>query len=112
MDREQPEALLQFAANLFKQGCTTEEITTRLRNKGAEDNLMQQALGEIKKLRLTRRRNHGIIWCSIGIFLLVAGCMLTFILHSNGQNIRLAMYGLTSLGVVIIIKGLIDVFGW
>jgi hypothetical protein len=112
MDSEQPEALLQLATNLFKQGYTTEEIATQLRIKGATDNLLQQALGEIKTLRLIRRRNNGFIWCGIGSFLLVAGCMLTFLLHSNGQSIRFAMYSLTTIGVIIIMKGLIDVFGW
>ncbi len=112
MNSEQPEALLQLAIDLFKQGYTTEEISTQLRTKGATDNLLQQALGEIKTLRFTRRRNNGFIWCGIGSFLLVAGCMLTFLLHSNGQSIRFAMYSLTIIGVIIIMKGLIDVFGW
>ena len=112
MNSEQPEPLLQLAINLYKQGNTIEEITAQLRIKGATENLLQQALGEIKKLRITKRRNNGFIWCGIGSFLLVAGCMLTFVLHSNGQSIRFAMYGLTTIGVIVIMKGLIDVFGW
>ena len=112
MNSEQPEPLLQLALQLYKQGNTTEEIATQLRNKGATDFHLQEALDEIKKLRLTRRRNNGFIWCVTGSFLLVAGCMLTFLLHNNGQSIRFAMYGLTSIGVLIIMKGLVDVFGW
>jgi hypothetical protein len=112
MNNEQPESILQLATRLFNEGNSAEEISTQLRNKGIKDNLLQQALDEVKKLRYTRRRNTGFIWCGIGIFLLVSGCMLAFIQFSNGQNIRFAMYGLTSIGVVIMIKGLIDVFGW
>ena len=112
MTNEPPESLQQLAINLYKQGHTQEEISTQLRSKEATDNQLQQALDEIKKLRLTSRRNNGFIWCGIGSFLLVAGCMLTFLLHSNGQSIRFAMYGLTSIGVLIIMKGLVDVFGW
>ena len=112
MNNAQPEPLLQLATNLFKQGYTTEEITSQLRIKGATDNLLQQALDEIKTQRLARRRNNGFIWCAVGIFLLVAGFTLTFILYSTGQNIRVVMYGLTSIGIIVVIKGLIDLFGW
>ena len=112
MTNEPPESLLQLAINLYKQGNTLAEISTQLRSKEATDNQLQQALDEIKKLRLTSRRNNGFVWCGIGSFLLVAGCMLTFLLHNNGESIRLAMYGLTSIGVVLIMKGLIDIFGW
>jgi hypothetical protein len=112
MNYEQPESLLQLAITLSKQGYTTEEIATQLRVKGATDTLVLQAIDEVKQLRLARRRNTGFTWCGIGTFLLVSGCMITFIQYSSGQNIRIAMYGMTSVGVMAIIKGLIDLFGW
>ena len=112
MDSKQPESLLQLAISLSRKGFNTEEIATQLRINGAADNLVQQAIDEIKQLRLARRKHTGFIWCGIGTFLLVSGCMITFIQYSNGQNIRIAMYGMTSVGVVAIIKGLIDLFGW
>lgn len=109
---EQPDAMVELAIELFNQGNTTEEITAKLRSKEANENQLQQALAAIKALRITKRRNKGFIWCGIGCFLLVAGCMLTFIQHSNGQSIRLALYGFTTIGVGILLKGLVDVFGW
>ena len=112
MDSKQPESLLQLAISLSRKGFSTEEIATQLRINGAADNLVQQAIDEVKQLRLARRKHTGFIWCGIGTFLLVSGCMITFIQYSNGQNIRIAMYGMTSVGVVAIIKGLIDLFGW
>jgi hypothetical protein len=112
MNSEQPEPLLPLVINLLKQGYSREEIASRLRVKGATDNLLQEAINEAEKLRLARRRNTGFTWCAVGTFLLVSGCMVTFIQYSNGQNIRIAMYGLTSIGVIAIIKGLIDLFGW
>ena len=112
MNSEQPESLLQLAISLSRKGYTEEEIATQLRLKGAADNLVQQAIDEVKQWRLARRKHTGFIWCGIGTFLLVSGCMITFIQYSNGQNIRIAMYSLTSIGVMAIIKGLIDLFGW
>lgn len=112
MDSKQPESLLQLAISLSRKGFSTEEIATQLRINGAADNLVQQAIDEVKQMRLARKRNTGFFCCGIGTFLLVSGCMITFIQYSSGQNIRIAMYGLTSIGVVAIIKGLIDLFGW
>jgi hypothetical protein len=112
MNNNQPELILQLATSLFKQGYSNDQITNELRNKGIEDNLLQQALGEVQKMRQHKRRNTGFIWCGIGTFLLVSGCMLTFIQFSNGQNIRFVMYTLTSIGVIAIFKGLVDLFGW
>ena len=112
MNNEQTQSVLQLAASLFRQGHSNDQITNHLRNKGIEDNLLQQALHEVQKMRQHKRRNAGFIWCGIGTFLLVSGCMLTFVQYSNGQNIRLIMYGLTSIGVIAILKGLVDLFGW
>ncbi len=112
MNSEQPESLLQLAISLSRKGYSTEEIASQLRINGATETLLQKAIDEVKQLRLTSRRNTGFIWCGIGTFLLVSGCMITFIQYNSGQNIRIAMYGLTSIGVVAIIKGLIDLFGW
>jgi RecX family len=112
MNNEQSESVLQMVASLFRQGYSTDEITQQLRQKGVKDNLLQQALDEVQKLRLTKKRNAGFLWCGIGSFLLVSGCMLTFIQFSNGQNIRFVMYSLTSIGVIAILKGLIDLCGW
>lgn len=112
MNSEQPESLLQLAISLSRKGDTSEEIARQLRVKGVTDNLVQQAIGEVEKFRLARKRHTGFTWCGIGTFLLVSGCMVTFIQYSNGQNIRIAMYSLTSIGVMAIIKGLVDLFGW
>jgi hypothetical protein len=112
MKNELPEPIWQLTNQLFKQGYSIEEISSRLRHKGIKDTELQQALTELKKWRLAKRRNAGFIWCGIGSFLLVSGCMLTFVQISNGQNIRLIMYGLTTIGIIAILKGLIDLFGW
>ncbi len=88
------------------------QIIHQLKEKGAPENLLQEALHHLKQLRLTRKRNNGFTCCGIGVALLVIGCMLTVLLYTSGGDIKWAMYGLTSLGVVFTMKGLVDIMGW
>ena len=60
MDSKQPESLLQLAISLSRKGFNTEEIATQLRINGAADNLVQQAIDEIKQLRLGQEKKHRI----------------------------------------------------
>lgn len=103
---------LHLADSLRKQGLNYDEISLQLREKGAPENLMQDIIERLKALRLLQKRNTGFACCSIGVFLLVAGCLLTLFLYNNGSSIRFAMYGLTTIGLVFTFKGLIDIFGW
>ncbi|MBS1577852.1 MAG: hypothetical protein JST09_21310 [Bacteroidetes bacterium] len=104
--------LLLFAESLRKRGHNSEEIILQLRDKGAPDTVITETIEKMKALRMDRKRRMGFIYCGIGIFLLVAGCMITFLLFSYGNDIRLVMYGLTSLGVIVTLKGLVDLMGW
>jgi hypothetical protein len=101
-----------IANTLQKQGLNSDEITTQLRDKGAPENLLSEIITKIKELHLSQKRNKGFVLCGIGVFLLIVGCLLTFVLFTSGDNIRYVMYGLTSIGVVCAIKGLANITGW
>ena len=103
---------LGIANSLRKQGLNFDEISLQLRDKGTPENLMQEIIEKLKAMRLLKKRNTGFTCCGIGVFLLVAGCLLTLFLFNNGSGIRFAMYGLTTIGLVFTFKGLIDIFGW
>ncbi len=104
--------LMQLASSLYKKGLTDEEVRSQLREKGAMENLLQDTLDRVKSLRIVQKRKTGFFCCGIGIFLLVIGCMFTLMLFNNGGNIRLVMYGVTSIGIAFTLKGMIDLLGW
>lgn len=104
--------LIQKASLLQQQGLSHDEITLQLRQQGAPENLLQEIVGELKKIKLLRKRNTGFACCSIGVVLLVVGCMLTLFLYDSGASIKFAMYGLTTIGVIFSMKGLVDIMGW
>lgn len=104
--------LIQLANSLYKRGFNDTEVSVQLREKGAAESILYDIIQQVKKLRLSRKRKSGFICCGIGVFLLVFGCLFSLFLYQNGGNIRLAMYGLTSLGVIFTLKGLADLMGW
>lgn len=104
--------LADLAYSLYRRGCNDEEVKMELQQKGAAAGLLQEIITQVKQLRSARRRSTGFFCCGLGVFLLVAGCMLTFFLYNNGGDIRMVMYGLTTIGVGFTIKGMIDLLGW
>ncbi|MFZ9388634.1 MAG: hypothetical protein ACO25B_12210 [Chitinophagaceae bacterium] len=112
MSAAQGSEWFQLAHSLYKKGHSDEEIILQLREKGAMESRLREILQQVKSSLSARRRSTGFICCGIGIFLLVIGCMFTLFLFNNGGNIRLVMYGLTSIGLVITLKGMVDLLGW
>ena len=104
--------LIQFASSLQRDGHNYEEISLQLREKGATDTLLQEIIEKVKSIRLSKRRKSGFTYCTIGVSLLVIGCMITLFLYTSGHDIKIAMYGLTTLGIIFTFKGLVDIFGW
>ncbi|HEX4876498.1 MAG TPA: hypothetical protein VFV31_07470 [Chitinophagaceae bacterium] len=104
--------LIQLATSLQQKGLSTDEITLQLRQKGTPENLLEEIIAELKKIRLTQKRNSGFIWCAIGATLMALGFVFTLFLFNNTGGMRFAMYGLTTIGVGFTIKGLSDIMGW
>ena len=106
------EGITNLASSLQKEGYNMDQITLQLREKGAPDNLLQEALQHLKQLHINRKRSSGFACCGIGVALLVVGCMITIMLYNSGGDIKWVMYGLTTLGVIFTMKGLVDLLGW
>ena len=68
---------LHLANTLQKEGYNMDQITLQLREKGAPDNLLQEAVQHLKQLHINRKRSTGFACCGIGVALLVVGCMIT-----------------------------------
>jgi len=111
MNESFPADLARKAHALFRRGFNEEEISLELRQKGAAENLLQDLINHVKQIRSSKRRKNGFLCCAVGIFLLVFGCMLTFFLYNNGGGILCVFFGLTTLGDVFSIIGVIDLWG-
>lgn len=104
--------LVQMARMLYKKGHSDDEVLLHLKEKGAAESHLHDVVSHLKSIRMAKKRNNGFLCCGIGIFLLVIGCFFTLLLFNNGGNIRLVMYGVTSIGIAFTLKGMIDLLGW
>lgn len=112
METSHPDFFVQLANSLQQKGLSFDEISIQLRQQGAPEQQLLEIIMQLKSLRFTQKRKSGFLYCGIGIALLVIGCMLTIFLYNSGGNIKLALYGLTILGVGLTLKGLVDLIGW
>jgi hypothetical protein len=112
MNTAQPAEYLQDAVHLQKKGWSLDEIKNHLLKNGTPENILQEVITQLKFLRDARKRKSGFICCGIGVGLLVIGCMFTLMLYGSGNSMRIALYGLTTLGVIVLLKGLADLMGW
>ena len=64
------------------------------------------------KERHQRLFQRGLRWLCAGISLMALSFAINFLLHGSGDSIVTTMYVLTSLGVIALTKGLVDMLGF
>lgn len=106
-----PDGLMHEAYQLYEGGHTSEEILTRFMNRGIDADIAEEVLSTVKAKRLKFRRSRGVIFAGIGVFTLVSAFAITYILHHFGYNTNWALYGLTTLGIVLLFIGMIYFMG-
>lgn len=64
------------------------------------------------KERHQRSFQRGIVWLGVGMFLMAVSFGINFFLFKTDKSFISAMYILTSIGTVCIMKGLVDILGF
>lgn len=64
------------------------------------------------KEKTQRLLERGQIWLGAGIFLMAVSFGINFFMFQADKSFITAMYILTSVGAVCIMKGLADILGW
>lgn len=78
-----------------------------------QDTPTQESATETAAREKYRRRfNRGMIWLGAGLTLLLLSFGVNFLLFHAGGDFSVPMYILTSLGMVGIVKGMGDIFGF
>ncbi|HTL81286.1 MAG TPA: hypothetical protein VL651_06260 [Bacteroidia bacterium] len=102
----------QKAFTLYEKGIEFSMIISTLEQAGAGEELRQEILLEIKNIHYSRRKNRGFKLVFAGALILIFGFILTVILFHSGSGINYAMYGLTTIGIILLLWGMIDILGW
>ncbi len=107
-----PEMHFEQVEKWLAQGQTRDFIHQKLVAAGISEERVSQFVDTILSERLSKRRQRGILLILIGSVLLVLGFLLTvFLFHANA-SIDVVMYGMTGVGILILMIGLVDIFGW
>jgi hypothetical protein len=107
---QQDETPVQYALRLLDDGKTREQIEKSLIEMGHNVLFAKEIIAETYKLRNAQRSSKGLTFILVGAIV----CFLSFLLTITGvfpdHNINLVLYGLTSVGVILVFVGLTYVF--
>lgn len=95
---------------MLAQGHATEAIEKHLLDKGIETSQVAQMLIDAKRLRSAIRTRKGSLLVLLGVLILGIGFISCVVLHSNGGAITTPLYGLTLVGLTIVLCGLVMIF--
>lgn len=96
--------------NWIEQGLDNEAITANFQKMGLDENQLNELQILIKKVRNKKRTQTGSMLVLIGIIILGLGFISCIVLHYLGSDINFSLYGLTGIGAVALIVGLILIF--
>ncbi|MBL0341614.1 MAG: hypothetical protein IPP71_12135 [Bacteroidetes bacterium] len=106
------ENLFNEAKALIAQGKETEYVRNILSQSGVDTNVIDTIINQIKSQQFLKRRKRGFMLMAVGSILLFIGFLLTVFFFHSGISIHYVMYGMTSVGVLLLIAGLVEVVGW
>lgn len=99
----------RLANQLFESGVEIEKIREQLFQKGIDEHDLNRVMLSLKNLNQVKRRERGLVLIISGSFLLaVAGVLAVFMFGED--NFRIALYGLTSIGLVVLMLGMYYIF--
>jgi hypothetical protein len=102
-------SVLLKANDWFAKGLSLKDIEAELVQSGIEPRHVPELMAEIKKLRNAKRTSRGLILILIGAVICLVSCIIT--LFSSYSDLSLVLYGLTSVGIIIVFAGLMQIFG-
>ena len=87
------------------------EIEKILAAEGADEKTIAEVMDAAKKELIKKQINRGCIKVGAGILFLGAGFLCTFLFNHSGLNYHISLYGFTSIGIILVFAGMIDMFG-
>lgn len=88
-----------------------ELIKDKLLARCADEEIVLSVISKVKKEYYLQRRKEGTNILSVGLLMILAGFVITCFNYHSNQSVTLAMYGLTSLGILIVFLGLYRIMG-
>jgi hypothetical protein len=86
-------------------------VEAHFKNEGLPEELVEAVMKAIRKKRHTERSQYGTIMLIAGVLLLGIGFFSCVTLtHGGASSLDFALYGLTTIGAIIVIVALVFIF--
>ncbi len=96
--------------NWIEQGLDNEAIIANFQKMGIDESQLKELQILVKNIRNKKRTQTGSVLVLIGVIILGLGFISCIVLHYLGSDINFSLYGLTGIGAVALIIGLILIF--
>lgn len=95
---------------LVDQGYEDVVIESLLRERGEEHDTVLKIMGEIKKMRNAKQSKTGSLFILAGVLVLGVGFISCIVVHNLGGSMAFPLYGMTSIGLILLMIGLMMIF--
>ena len=99
-----------YVFDLLDNGQGREQIETDLLRKGHDDAFVRELVHECIKLRNAKRRSQGLVLILVGALICFSSFLLTITSSFTKGNFPMVLFGLTSVGIIIVFTGFMKVF--
>lgn len=97
--------------DLVRAGKSDTEIEALLTEHYGDAYLVKPLMAEVRKLRGARATSTGLAVVLIGAACLLASATLSIMRYNNDDSLGFALFGLTTIGVIVVFAGLVKIFG-
>ena len=95
---------------LLAKGQTRQQVEEALLQQGHDAHFVREMLQEAVKLRNSRKRVLGLSLILAGALICLASCVLTITLSLSHGSFSIVLYGLTTVGIILVFAGFTQVF--
>ncbi len=95
---------------LLEHGQGREQIETSLVEKGHDVRFVSELVRETIKFRQSKRMAEGLALILAGAVVCLTSCVLSLTLNLSHEAFTWVMYGLTSVGIVVVFAGFMRIF--
>ena len=102
--------LSELVFRMLEDGAGKEQIETNLFAQGYEESFVKEFVTEAIKHRNLKRRSHALLLILCGAVICFASFILTITSSFSHDSFPWILYGLTTIGIVVVFAGFMKVF--
>ena len=105
-----PDSMCVYVISMLDSGMSREQIEIHLRENGHDEKFVKDLLTESLKLRHAKRRSQGLVLILSGAFICLLSFALTITSTFTQNHFAIVLYGMTSVGIILVVAGFMKVF--